>query len=33
LLDRVDFGLNLPKPAARSAALQDAAIVSLTGGR
>jgi hypothetical protein len=33
LLDRVDFGLNLPKPATRSAALQDAAIVSLTGGR
>jgi peroxidase len=33
LLDRVDFGLNTPKSAARSAALQDAALVSLVGGR
>lgn len=33
LLDRVDFGLNTPRPATRSAALQDAAIVSLFNGR
>jgi hypothetical protein len=33
LLDRVDFGLNTPKVAARSTALQDAAIVSLTNSR
>jgi hypothetical protein len=33
LLDRVDFGLNTPKSAARSALLQDAALVSLVGGR